>query len=91
MRPIPRARSTQSFMTVDEAIAADRRYFDEYPGEREYIREFVPGEFGAVELPETPPGFRYATLVSVTLRVSGAAIGRHRNLIMVSDGRRQFG
>jgi hypothetical protein len=30
-------------MTVDEAVAADRKYFDEHPEETEYIREFVPG------------------------------------------------
>jgi hypothetical protein len=58
-------------MTVDEAVAADRQYFDEHPDEEEYIREFVPGEFGAAELPEVPPGFRYATIVTVMLRVKG--------------------
>jgi hypothetical protein len=39
-------------MTVDEAVAADRKNFDEHPDEDEYIREFVPGEFGAAELPD---------------------------------------
>jgi len=44
-------------MTVDEAVAADRRYFDEHPGEVAYVREFVPGEIGAVELPKSPKDF----------------------------------
>jgi len=39
-------------------MAADRRYFDEHPDEDD-IREFVPGEFGAAELPEILPGFRH--------------------------------
>jgi hypothetical protein len=73
-------------MTVDEAVAADRKYFDEHPDEDEYIREFVPGEFGAAELPEIPPGFRYATLVSVMLRVDGEPVGRYRNLMTICDG-----
>jgi hypothetical protein len=30
-------------MSVDEAVEADRRYFDEHPDEQEYIREFFPG------------------------------------------------
>jgi len=34
-------------MTVDQAVEADRAYFDAHPDENEYIREFVPGEFGA--------------------------------------------
>jgi hypothetical protein len=67
MEPI--SRITKAVMTVDEAVAADRKYFDENSDEDEYIREFVPGEFGVVKLPEIPPGFRYATHVSVTLRV----------------------
>jgi hypothetical protein len=70
-------------MTVDEAVAADRKYFDEHPNEDEYIREFVPGEFGAVELPDIPEGFRYATLVEVTLRVKGQPVGRGRRLMAV--------
>jgi hypothetical protein len=59
MRPITRTHEKQQLRTVDEAVAADRKYFDDHPGEDEYIREFVPGEFG--ERPEIPPGFRYAT------------------------------
>ena len=54
MQPISRTRSTKPLMTADEAVAADRRYFDEHPDEEGYIRDFVPGEFGAAELPETP-------------------------------------
>jgi hypothetical protein len=72
-------------MTVDEAIAADRKYFDENPGEEEYIREFCPGEFGKAELPEIPPGFRYATHVSVLVR-NGQLVGRYRKLMTVCDG-----
>jgi hypothetical protein len=73
-------------MTVDEAVAADRKYFDEHPGEDEYIREFVPGEFGKAELPEIPEGFRYATHVEVTLRVDGMPIGRYRSLMTICEG-----
>jgi len=73
---------------VEAAIAADRRYFDEHPEENEYIREFVPGEFPAAELPPIPPGFRYATIVSVTIRdENGAAVGRWRNLMAVEEPR----
>jgi hypothetical protein len=73
-------------MTVDQAVAADRKYFDEHPDEEEYIREFVPGEFGVAELPEIPPGFRYATHVSVMLRADGAPVGRYRRLMTVCEG-----
>ena len=56
----------------------------EHPDDNEYIREFVPGEFGALELPEIPPGFRYATVVSVMHRDEhGAADGRYRSLMAV--------
>ena len=72
-------------MTVDEAVAADRAYFDEHPDEDEYIREFVPGEFGKRELPEIRSGFRYATIVSVVMRVDGEPVGRFRNLMAVCD------
>jgi hypothetical protein len=85
MKVIPRSRPTKRVMTVDEAVAADRRYFDQHPDEDEYIREFVPGEFGAMELPEIPEGFRYATHVSVTLRVKGEPVGRYRQLMAVCD------
>ena len=86
MQPISRARPSKPVMTVDEAVVADRKYFDDNPDENEYIREFVPGEFGVAELPEIPPGFRYATCVSVTLRVDGEPVGRYRNLMMICEG-----
>jgi hypothetical protein len=86
MQPISRRKPEKPLMTVDEAVAADRRYFDEHPDEEEYIREFVPGEFGAAELPEILPGFRYATHVSVMLRVKGEPVGRHRRLMMICEG-----
>jgi hypothetical protein len=72
-------------MSVEEAVAADRKYFDERPDEDEYIREFVPGEFGKMELPEIPEGFRYTTHVSVTLRVKGEPVGRYRRLMAVCE------
>jgi hypothetical protein len=40
-------------MTVDEAIAADRKYSDDHPDED----EFVLDEFGAAELPQLPNGY----------------------------------
>ena len=60
MQPISRVKPAKQVMTVDEAVAADRKYFDENPDEDEYIREFVPGEFGKIELSEIPEGLRYA-------------------------------
>jgi hypothetical protein len=72
-------------MTVDEAVEADRAYFEAHPEEDEYIREFVPGEFPASELPEIPPGFRYVTHVSVIHRTDGRADGRYRRLMAVSE------
>jgi hypothetical protein len=86
LQSIVRARATKPVMTVDEAVAADRRYFDEHPDEDEYIREFVPGEFGTAELPEIPEGFHYATHVSVMLRLNGEPVGRYRNLMTICDG-----
>lgn len=86
MQPIRRARAAKPVMTVDEAVMADRKYFDAHPDEDEYIREFVPGEFGKAELPEIPEGFRYATHVSVMLRVDGEPVGRYRSLMMICDG-----
>jgi len=85
MEPISRIKPSKAVMTVDEAVAADRKYFDENPDEDEYVREFVPGEFGVVKLPEIPPGFRYATHVSVTLRVSGQPVGRYRQLMTICE------
>jgi hypothetical protein len=73
-------------MTVDEVVEADRRYFDAHPEEDEYIREFIPGEFGKAELPEIPDGFRYATHVSVFHREGGEPVGRYRQLMAVADG-----
>jgi hypothetical protein len=81
-----RQRPSKLLKTVDEAVAADRKYFDEHPDEDEYVREFVPGEFGAAELPEIPEGFRYATHVEVTLRVRGEPVGRYRSLMAVCEG-----
>jgi hypothetical protein len=85
LQPIARQLSQRSVMTVDEAVESDRRYFDEHPDDDEYIREFVPGEFGKAELPEIPPGFRYATHVSVLMR-NGQQVGRYRKLMTVCDG-----
>ena len=85
MQPINRVKPEKPLMTVDEAVAADRKYFDEHPDDREYIREFVPGEFGAIELPEIPSCFRYATHVEVTLRVDGQPIGRYRQLMAICE------
>jgi hypothetical protein len=56
MQPFTRQCSSKPPLAVDEAVAADRRYFYEHP-EEEYIREFVPGEFGKAELPEIPEAF----------------------------------
>ena len=39
MRPINRTQPAKPVMTVDEAVEADRRYFDVHPDENEYIRE----------------------------------------------------
>ncbi len=73
-------------MTVDEVVEADRSYFDTHPSENEYIREFVPGEFGAAELPAIPEGFCYATHVEVFHRENGAPVGRYRCLMAVCEG-----
>jgi hypothetical protein len=86
MQPITRTKPRKSFTNVDEATAADRKFFDENPDLDEYIREFCPGEFGKMELPEILPGFRYATHVSVTLRVQGQPVGRFRRLMMICEG-----
>jgi hypothetical protein len=82
MQRISRSKPLKSIMTVDEAVEADRKYFDKNPDEEEYIREFVPGEFGKAELPEIPPGFRYATRVSVMYR-EGVQVGRYRRLMTI--------
>jgi hypothetical protein len=73
---------------LEQVKAADRAWFDAHPEENEYIRDFVPGEFPARELPVAPPGFTYATLVTVIARdKEGRAIGRRRNLMAVYGGR----
>jgi hypothetical protein len=69
--PISRVPETAPTLTVDQACEGDFRYFCEHPDEDEYIRQFVPGEFGAGELPDLPAGFRYATHVSVTITIQG--------------------
>jgi hypothetical protein len=86
MQPFVRAQIKQRFQTVDEVVEADWQYFEEHPDEEEYIREFVPGEFGAAELPDIPEGFCYATCVS-RLWKDGQPIGRYRNLMFVSEDR----
>jgi hypothetical protein len=87
MRAILRSRAFKPVTTVDEAVAADRRYFDEHPEQDECIREFVPGEFSKTELPEIPPGFRYATHVSVFHREQGEPVGRYRRLMAICEGK----
>ena len=57
--------------------------FLDHPDEEQYIRQFVPGEFGKKELAPISPGFRYATIVSVTLRVDGQPVGRLRELMAI--------
>jgi hypothetical protein len=79
---IPRS-AAPALDDVEQAIEVDRRWFAEHP-EDEYIREFVPGEFAAKELPPIPSGFRYATLVTVIHRTDGVADGRHRQMIAVA-------
>jgi hypothetical protein len=85
MQPVTRTRPDRPVMTVDEACEADRKYFEEHPDENEFIREFVPGEFGARELPEIPDGFRYATHVERLYR-EGQPVGRYRSLMAVCEG-----
>jgi hypothetical protein len=87
MQTIPRSKASKPVTTVDEAVAADRKYFNEHPDKNEYIREFVPGEFGTAELPEIPEGFRYATHVEVRLRVDGQPVGRYRSLMSICEGK----
>jgi hypothetical protein len=85
LRPIIRSPVQRIFSSVDEACEADRLYFEAHPDEWDYIRDFVPGEFGPRELPEIPPGFRYATVVHA-LRCDGRQIGRTRKLMAICDG-----
>jgi hypothetical protein len=72
-------------MTVDQATESDYQYFCAHPDEEVYIREFVPGEFGKRELPELPPGYRYTSLVSVTMRVDGQPVGRFREMMAICE------
>jgi hypothetical protein len=82
--PIPRS-TAPAFNNVELAIEADRLWFAEHPEDDEYIREFCPGEFGAVKLPYVQLGFRRVTLVTVIHRTNGVADGRYRRMIAVSD------
>ncbi len=79
-------RANKPLISVDEAVEADRQWFDAHPDADEYIREFVPGEFGKAELPEIPDGFRYATHVEVFHRERGVPVGRYRRLMAVCEG-----
>jgi hypothetical protein len=82
---IPRVEETAPVLTVDQATEGDFRYFCDHPGEEQYIRQFVPGEFGPAELAPFPVGFRYATIVSVTMRVGGEPVGRFRELMAICE------
>jgi hypothetical protein len=91
MKTLDRVTERKPILRDDTKVTGDyseydRAWFDAHPGVDEYIREFVPGEFKAKELPPIPPGFRYATYVVVRLRDEhGAAIGRWRNLMAIAD------
>jgi hypothetical protein len=89
MRPISRKRGSPAVVTakLKQVFAADRAWFDAHPDETEYIRDFAPGEFPAEELPVLPPGFTYATRVTVLIRNEHGAVGRYRELMMVSNDR----
>jgi hypothetical protein len=82
---ITRVGTGSPVMTVDQACEADFRYFMEHPEEDQYIREFCPGEFGKKELPELPEGYRFAILVTVTLRVDGQPVGRFREMMAICE------
>jgi hypothetical protein len=82
---IARVGTGSPVMTVEQVTQSDFRYFMEHPDEDQYIREFVPGEFGKKELPELPPGYRFATLVSVTMRVDGQPVGRFREMMAICE------
>jgi hypothetical protein len=83
--PISRVVETAPTLTVDQATEADFEYFCDHPDEEQYIPQFVPGEFGKKELAPIPPGFRYATIVSATLRVDGQPVGRLRELMATCE------
>jgi hypothetical protein len=84
MKPITVWSSSSGALSFDEAVVADRLYFDEHPDENEFVRDHVPGEFDEAELPEIQPGFRYATKVTA-MRVKGRAIVRTRRLVTLCD------
>ena len=87
MRPISRKRGPVVTAKLKQVFSADRAWFDAHPDETEYIRDFAPGEFPAEELPVLPPGFTYATRVTVIIRNEHGAVGRYRELMMVSNDR----
>jgi hypothetical protein len=89
--PISRVGETSATLTADQATEADFQYFCDHPDEEQYIRQFVPGEFGKEELAPIPPGFRYATIVSVTLRVDGQSVGRLRELMAICEDVNELG
>lgn len=73
----PVTRDPTNGPSLDNYTEYDRTWFDAHPDENDYIREFVPGEFLAMELPAIPPGWSYATHVVVIQRnKNGAAILR---------------
>jgi hypothetical protein len=83
-KPITRTNPSNLLMNLEEVLESDRQYFLDHPDEEEFIREFCPGEFGKAELPEIPPGFRFATCVSRIWR-DGEPVGRYRELMTVSE------
>ena len=85
MRPISRKRGPVVTAKLEQVFSSDRAWFDAHPDETEYIRDFAPGEFPAEELPVPPPGFTYATRVTVIVRNEHGAVGRYRELMMVSN------
>jgi hypothetical protein len=84
MQPISRLKASKPLMSLEEVLESDRQYFLDHPDEEEFIREFCPGEFGQAELPEIPPGFRFATCVSRIWR-DGEPVGRYRELMTVLE------
>jgi len=60
---------------IDGASEQDRLYFEQYPEEREYYRDYVPGEFW----PETCPA---NTVVLVTQLAEGVRTRQPAFLIL---------
>jgi hypothetical protein len=56
-------------MTVDEAVAADRRYFDEHPDTDAYIRECR-----ALAPPSHPRSYRASPIFAPVLEKISAAV-----------------